>query len=46
MDPDQPMRPHSLISIHAVRFPTLVQVEKLEANSLDPDQTAWTRMLV
>jgi hypothetical protein len=26
--------------IHAVRLPTLLQVEKLIANSMDPDQTA------
>jgi hypothetical protein len=28
-----------LIRIHAVRLPTLLQVEKLIANSMDPDQT-------
>jgi uncharacterized protein YjbI with pentapeptide repeats len=38
MDPDQPARPRSLISIYAVRLPTLLQVEKLTANSMDPDQ--------
>jgi hypothetical protein len=36
MDPDQPARPRSLIRIHAVRLPTLLQVEKLIANSMDP----------
>jgi hypothetical protein len=40
MDPDQPAHPRSLISIHAVSLPTLLQVEKLIANSMDPDQTA------
>jgi hypothetical protein len=44
MDPDQPAHPRSLIRIHAVRLQTLLQVEKLIANSMDPDQTA--RMLV
>jgi hypothetical protein len=39
MDPDQPALPRSLIRIHAVRLPTLLQVEKLIANSMDPDQT-------
>jgi hypothetical protein len=34
------MDPRSLIRIHAVRLPTLLQVEKLIANSIDPDQTA------
>jgi hypothetical protein len=43
MDPDQPAHPRSLIRIHAVRLLTLLQVEKLTANSMDPDQTA--RML-
>jgi hypothetical protein len=36
----------SLIRIHAVRLPTLFQVEKLIANSMHPDQTAWMRRLV
>jgi hypothetical protein len=40
MDPDQSAHPRSLIRIHAVRLPTLLQVEKLIANSMDPDQTA------
>jgi hypothetical protein len=40
MDPDQPAHPRSLIRIHAVRLQTLLQVEKLLANSMDPDQTA------
>jgi hypothetical protein len=44
MDPDQPAQPRSLIRINAVRLPTLLQVEKLTANSMDPDQAA--RMLV
>jgi hypothetical protein len=41
----------SLIKIHAVRLQTLLQVEKLMANSMDPDQTAqagldpcWSQM--
>jgi hypothetical protein len=36
MDPDQPAHP----------LPTLLQVEKLIANSIDPDQTAQMRRLV
>jgi hypothetical protein len=40
MDPDQPACPRNLIRIHAVRLTTLLQVEKLIANSMDPDQTA------
>jgi hypothetical protein len=46
MDPDQPAHPRSLIGIHAVRLPTLLQVEKLKANSMDPDQTTQMRRLV
>jgi hypothetical protein len=46
MDPDQPETPCSLIRIHAVRLPTPLQVEKLIANSMDPDQTARMRRLV
>jgi hypothetical protein len=46
MDPDQPAHPHSLIRIHAVRLPILLQVEKLIANSLDPDQTTGMRRLI
>jgi hypothetical protein len=46
MDADQPAHPRSLIRIHAVRLPTLLQVEKLTANSIDPDQTARMRRLV
>jgi hypothetical protein len=46
MDPDQPVHPHSLIRIHAVCLPTLLQEEKLTANSMDPDQTARMRRLV
>jgi hypothetical protein len=46
MDPDQPAHPHSLIRIHAVRLPTLLQVEKLIANIMDPDQNARLRRLV
>jgi hypothetical protein len=38
MDPDQPAHLRSLIRIHAVRLQTLLQVEKLIANSMDPDQ--------
>jgi hypothetical protein len=45
MDPDQPAHPHSLIWIHAVRLQTLLQVEKLIANSMDADQTARMRRL-
>jgi hypothetical protein len=41
MDPDQPAHPRSLIRIHAVLLQTLLQIEKLIANSMDPDQTAW-----
>jgi hypothetical protein len=41
MDPDQPAHPRSLTRIHAVRLPTLLQVEKLIANSMDPDQNFW-----
>jgi hypothetical protein len=41
MDQDQPAHPRSLIRIHAVCLQTLLQVEKLIANSMDPDQTAW-----
>jgi hypothetical protein len=40
MDPDQPVHPRRLIRIQAVRLPTLLQVEKLIANRMDPDQTA------
>jgi hypothetical protein len=40
MDPDQHAHQRSLIKIHAVRLKTLLQVEKLIANSIDPDQTA------
>jgi hypothetical protein len=36
----------SLIRIHAVRLSTLLQVENLIANSMDPDQTARMRRLV
>jgi hypothetical protein len=38
IDPDQPAHPRNLIRIHAVRLPTLLQVEKLKANSMIPDQ--------
>jgi hypothetical protein len=44
MDPDQLAHPRSLIRIHAVRLQTLLQVEKLIANSMDPDQTAQMRI--
>jgi hypothetical protein len=43
MDPDQPVHPRNLIRIHAVRLQTLLQEEKLIANSMDPDQTAWSQ---
>jgi hypothetical protein len=46
MDPDQPAHPRSLIRIHAVRLPTLLQVEKLIVNSMDPSQTARMSRLV
>jgi hypothetical protein len=46
MNPDQPGHSRSLIRIHAVRLPTLLQVEKLIATSMDPDQTARMRRLV
>jgi hypothetical protein len=46
MDPDQPAHLRSLIRIHAVRLQTLLQVEKLKANSMDPDQIARMRRLV
>jgi hypothetical protein len=46
MDPDQPAHPHSLIRIHAVRLPIILQEEKLITNSMGPDQTARMRKLV
>jgi hypothetical protein len=46
MDPDQPAHLRSLIRIHAVRLPTLLQLEKVIANSMDPDQTGQMRRLV
>jgi hypothetical protein len=46
MDPDQPAHPRSLIRIHAVRLPTLLQVAKLIANTMDPDQTAGMHRLI
>jgi hypothetical protein len=46
MDPDQPAHPRSLIRIHVVPLQTLLQVEKLIADSMDPDQIAWMRRLV
>jgi hypothetical protein len=46
MDSDQPAHPRSLIRIHAVRLQTLLQVEKLIATSMDPDQTVQMRRLV
>jgi hypothetical protein len=36
----------SLIRIHAVRVQTLLQVEKLIANIMDPDHTVQMRRLV
>jgi hypothetical protein len=44
MDLDQPAQLRSLIKIHAVPLPTLLQVQKLMANSMDPD--AQMRRLV
>jgi hypothetical protein len=46
MNPDQPVHPRSLIRIHAVRLQTLLQVDKLTANSMGPDQNARMRRLV
>jgi hypothetical protein len=46
MDPDQPAHPRSLIRIHAVRLPTLLQEKKLIVNSMDPDQPARMHRLV
>jgi hypothetical protein len=46
MDPDQPAHPRSLIRIQAVRLPTLLQVELLIANSMDPDQTGWSGFML
>jgi hypothetical protein len=46
MDQDQPAHQRSLTKIHAVRLPTLFQVEKLISISMDPDQTARMRRLV
>jgi hypothetical protein len=46
MDQDQPAHLCSLIRIHAVCLPTLLQVKKLKANSMDPHQTALMRRLV
>jgi hypothetical protein len=46
MDPDKPEHPRSLIRIHTVRLQILLQVEKLIANSMDPDQTGRMRRLV
>jgi hypothetical protein len=31
---------HTSLRIHAVRLQTLLQVEKMIANSMDPDRTA------
>jgi acetoin utilization deacetylase AcuC-like enzyme len=46
MDPDQPAHPSSLIRIHAVLLQILLQVEKLIANSMDPNQTGRMHRLV
>jgi hypothetical protein len=46
MGPDQPAHLLILIRIHAVRLQTLLQVEKLIVNIMDPDQTVWMRRLV
>jgi hypothetical protein len=43
---NEPRHDKTNIRIHAVRLPTLLQVEKLTANSMDPDQTARMRRLV
>jgi hypothetical protein len=40
------LHPRSLIRIHAVRLQTQLQVEKLIATSMGPDQTARMRRLV
>jgi hypothetical protein len=45
MDPDQPTHPRSLIRIHAVRLQTILQVEKLIAISMYPDQTAESMLV-
>jgi hypothetical protein len=45
MDPDQSVHACSLIRIHAVCLATLLQVAKLIANRMDPDQTARMRRL-
>jgi hypothetical protein len=42
MDPEPSLR----IKINAVPLQTLLPVEKLIANIMDPDQTAWMRSLV
>jgi hypothetical protein len=46
MDPDQPAHQRSLFRIDAVCLQTLLKVEKLIANSMDPDQTARMRRLI
>jgi hypothetical protein len=46
IDLDQPGLPRSLIMNHAVSLPTLLQVENMISNSMDPDQTAWMCRLV
>jgi hypothetical protein len=45
MDQDQLAHPSSLIRIHAVCLQTLLQLEKLIVNSMDPDQTARHRLV-
>jgi hypothetical protein len=40
MDPDQPAHPRSLIRIHAVRLQTILQVNEVITNIMDPDQGA------
>jgi hypothetical protein len=42
---NQPEHPRSLIRIHVVHLQTLLQVEKLKANSMDPDQTAREKLI-
>jgi hypothetical protein len=50
MDPDQPAHPRSLIKIHVVRLPTILQEEKLIANRMDHDQlrgcSCWSEFML
>jgi hypothetical protein len=43
MDPDQPARMRSLIKIHAVRLPTLLQVDKLIADTQADLDPCWSQ---